>query len=54
VVFVRDLKDKETTDRQFTVGGEPVPVAFAIWCGKEHDRNGQKTVSTWFKLKLEK
>jgi mono/diheme cytochrome c family protein len=54
VVFLRDLKNKEPMDRQFAVEGEYVPVAFAIWSGKEHDRNGQKTVSTWFKLKLEK
>lgn len=54
VVFLRELKSGEKEDRQFAVGGDPVPVAFAIWSGKEKDRNGQKTVSTWFKLKLEK
>jgi mono/diheme cytochrome c family protein len=53
VVFIRDLASKDAGDEQFKLG-ETIPVSFAVWAGEHGDRNGQKVVSTWFKLKLEK
>ena len=53
VLFVRDLVTKDAGDRQLKIG-ETVPVSFAVWAGEHGDRNGQKAVSTWFNLKLEK
>lgn len=53
VVFLRDLKTGQAGDQQFTTGGA-APVAFAVWSGQHNDRNGQKAVSTWYWLKLEK
>jgi DMSO reductase family type II enzyme heme b subunit len=52
VVFIRDLKSKDTDDVKF-VAGKPVPVAFAIWNGEQHDRNGRKIVSNWYQLILD-
>lgn len=53
VVFIRDLASKDAGDEQFKPG-DTIPVSFAVWAGEHGDRNGQKAVSTWFKLKLEK
>jgi hypothetical protein len=53
VLFIRNLKTKDVSDRQLKIG-ETVPVSFAVWAGEHGDRNGQKAVSTWFNLKLEK
>jgi len=52
VVFIRDLKSKDAADVKF-VAGKPVPVAFAIWNGEQHDRNGRKMVSNWYQLILD-
>jgi len=52
VDFVRDIRASNRNDVPFSVG-EKVSVAFAIWDGNVADRNGQKTVSIWNKLKLE-
>ena len=52
VIFVRDLKAKDADDVKF-VAGKPVPVAFAIWNGEQHDRNGRKMVSNWYQLILD-
>jgi DMSO reductase family type II enzyme heme b subunit len=49
VVFIRDLQSKEAEDVKF-VAGKSVPVAFAIWNGEQHDRNGRKMVSNWYRL----
>jgi hypothetical protein len=54
VLFVRDLASGDASDQQFKVGGPAIPVAFAVWAGEHGDRDGQKAVSTWFNLKLEK
>jgi mono/diheme cytochrome c family protein len=54
VLFVRDLTSKNQNDQQFKVGEATTPVAFAVWAGEHGDRDGQKAVSTWFNLKLEK
>jgi mono/diheme cytochrome c family protein len=52
VVFVRQLKSKESDDVKLTVG-KPVPIALAVWDGQNRDRNGRKVVSNWHKLILE-
>jgi DMSO reductase family type II enzyme heme b subunit len=52
VVLVRQLKSRERDDIQFTAQ-KPIPVAFAVWNGEQHDRNGQKVISNWFQLVLE-
>lgn len=52
VVFIRELKSKEADDVKFTTK-EPVPVAFAVWNGEQHDRDGRKVISNWYKLVLE-
>ncbi|MGA4644418.1 ethylbenzene dehydrogenase-related protein [Limisphaera sp. 4302-co] len=49
VVFIRDLKSRESDDVQF-VRGRPVPVAFAVWNGEQGDRNGRKMISYWYQL----
>ncbi len=52
VVFIRDLKSKDADDVKF-VPGKSVPVAFAIWSGEQHDRNGRKMISNWYQLILD-
>jgi DMSO reductase family type II enzyme heme b subunit len=52
VVFIRDLKSKDADDVKFA-RGKSVPVAFAIWNGEQHDRNGRKMVSNWYQLILD-
>jgi DMSO reductase family type II enzyme heme b subunit len=49
VVFIRDLESKDSDDVKFSPG-KPVPIAFAIWNGEQHDRNGRKMVSNWYQL----
>ena len=53
VTFVRDLATKYDGDEQFKIGAT-IPVSFGVWAGEHGDRDGQKAVSTWFNLKLEK
>lgn len=53
VSFVRDLKATRGNDVAFSPG-EKVSVAFAVWDGNVSDRNGQKTVSIWNTLILER
>jgi DMSO reductase family type II enzyme heme b subunit len=52
VVFIRDLKSRNTDDVKF-VPGKPTKVAFAIWDGQNRDRNGRKVISNWYNLILE-
>ncbi len=52
VAFVRELRTKDREDIQFKTG-KLYPVAFAIWNGSEKDRNGQKLVSTWYRLNFQ-
>src|SRR6266496_5935307 len=52
VVFIRDLKSKDADDVKF-IAGKSVPVAFAIWNGEQHDRNGRKMISNWYQLILD-
>src|SRR5262245_14700925 len=49
VVFIRDLNSKDAEDVKF-IPGKSVPVAFAIWNGEQHDRNGRKMISNWYQL----
>ena len=49
VVFVRSLKAADKKDLQLS-GTKMVSIAFAVWDGSAHDRNGQKSVSIWNKL----
>ena len=51
IVLVRELSPESKQQVKFKKGGM-VPVGFAIWNGSENDRNGQKMVSTWYKLEL--
>ncbi|MCA9404995.1 MAG: c-type cytochrome [Candidatus Omnitrophica bacterium] len=53
VVFVRPLKGSDKGSLKFK-SGDTSSVAFAIWDGAGGDRNGQKMVSIWNKLILEK
>jgi len=53
VVMVRPLKTNSSQDRQFGPG-EKIPVAFAVWDGSQRDRNGQKAVSIWQELQLQR
>jgi mono/diheme cytochrome c family protein len=53
VVFTRSLKSKGSSDVVFKTG-EEVSVAFAVWNGSNEDRDGQKSVTPWYILKIEK
>lgn len=53
VVLHRPLTPSEEHDLTLKPGQE-VSVAFAIWDGHAHDRNGQKSVSIWSRLSLER
>lgn len=53
VVFVRAVKSPSDRDTQF-LPGQSLPIAFAIWDGSEGDRDGQKAVSLWQVLRLER
>ncbi len=53
VSFVRDLVSSQRGDLAFRPGVK-LPVAFAVWNGNAVDRNGQKTVSIWNTLTVEK
>jgi hypothetical protein len=50
VLFVRPLNSAGTDDVKFSTE-RTVPVAFAIWDGALSDRDGQKLVSSWYRLK---
>jgi DMSO reductase family type II enzyme heme b subunit len=52
VVMVREMQSKSDRDTQFTPG-QSLPVAFAVWDGAHGDRDGQKSVSVWQRLKIE-
>ncbi|MDE1890379.1 MAG: c-type cytochrome [Planctomycetota bacterium] len=54
VVLKRDLKTEDAKgDIQFEVG-KLIPVAFAVWDGSNSDVGGQKSVSAWYYVMLEK
>src|SRR3989338_6389743 len=49
VVFVRSLEASDKKDLQLN-RAKVVSIAFAVWDGSAHDRNGQKSVSIWNEL----
>lgn len=51
VVLVRNMSGGK--DEVQISNGKEIPVAFAIWNGSMNDRNGQKMVSTWYKMKVQ-
>jgi DMSO reductase family type II enzyme heme b subunit len=51
--MVREMQSKSDRDTQFTPG-QSLPVAFAVWDGAHGDRDGQKAVSVWQRLEIEK
>jgi DMSO reductase family type II enzyme heme b subunit len=53
VVMVRSLKTGSPRDAQLEPG-QTTAVAFAVWDGAQRDRDGQKAVSVWQKLSIEK
>ncbi|OHB70163.1 MAG: hypothetical protein A2W23_01310 [Planctomycetes bacterium RBG_16_43_13] len=53
VVFIRKMKSEDANDRTFSSGSE-IPLAFAIWDGENGDRDGQKAVTYWQKLAVER
>ncbi len=53
VVMSRPLEAKEPQDVSFKPG-ETLSVTFAVWEGSAGDRDGQKNVSVWHELTLEK
>jgi len=52
VVFTRTLESAGENDVQL-LAGSIHPVAFAVWDGSRMDRNGQKSVTTWYRLRVE-
>ena len=48
VVFVSDLEDGAGA-----TPGETISIALALWDGDAGDRNGQKSVTIWHKLRIE-
>ncbi|MDP6490624.1 MAG: c-type cytochrome [Kiritimatiellia bacterium] len=48
VVFVSDLKDGAGA-----TPGDTISIALALWDGAAGDRNGQKSVTIWHKLRIE-
>ena len=51
VVFTRPLTSKDANDAQLE--GDYIPIAFAVWDGGNGERDGQKSVSTYYYLKVE-
>ncbi|MBI5379165.1 MAG: hypothetical protein HZA23_03305 [Nitrospirae bacterium] len=52
VVFHRTLSTNDAQDIQLPEKGR-VPVAFAVWDGANGERDGQKSVSTWYYLTIQ-
>ncbi len=53
VVMIRKLRTEDEKDAQFTPG-QVTSIAFAVWDGAQGDRDGQKVVSVWQRLEIEK
>ncbi len=51
VVFAREFSSKGSLDVQLKKGGK-FPIGFAVWDGSAGDRDGQKSVTTWYVLNL--
>lgn len=52
LVFLRALHPAEKERLDFN--GNAVSIAFAVWDGEKKDRNGQKMISIWNQLQVEK
>jgi hypothetical protein len=52
VVFTRALASLETNDAQLAPG-KKAQVSFACWDGALRDRDGQKSVTTWYAMNVE-
>lgn len=52
VVFIRDIDSPFEGDINLVAGGN-VAIAFAVWDGQYHDKDGQKAVTIWHRLILE-
>lgn len=52
VVFTRSMESPGKQDAQL-LAGSIHPIGFAVWDGFRRDRNGQKSVTTWYKLRIE-
>jgi mono/diheme cytochrome c family protein len=53
VVLIRSMKTASAKDVQFEAGKQ-ASIAFALWDGERGDRDGQKAVSYWQILEIEK
>lgn len=53
VVFSRPLKTQEKQTLEFEAG-RSLHIGFAVWDGSKQDRDGQKMISVWNELVLEK
>ncbi len=53
VVMVRTLRTDSPLDVQFAPG-ENSAIAFAVWDGAQRDRDGQKAVSVWQRLAIDR
>ncbi len=53
VAFTRELSSGDDDHVTFS-SGQPVNIGFAVWNGAQMDRNGQKSVTIWHRLELEK
>ncbi len=52
VVFTRTIESAGKKDVHL-LPGMIHPIAFAVWDGSRGDRNGQKSVTTWYKIRIE-
>lgn len=52
VMFTRSLTTRDESDVQMKPGIK-LPVSFAVWDGSRGDRNGQKSITTWYFLTIE-
>lgn len=52
VVFTRAMASPDADDAPFESGTRPT-LSFAVWDGSLRDRDGQKSVTTWYRLRIE-
>lgn len=52
VLFTRPMQTADPADIQI-IPGKTLPVAFAVWDGSKGDRNGQKSITTWYFLTVD-
>ena len=52
VLFTRTMDAPGKQDARL-LPGSVHPIGFAVWDGARRDRNGQKSVTTWYKLRIE-